>query len=108
MVVQMSDGATGSHGQRYRKKKCNKCDETKPIYVFHKSKRSPDGFSPACRECLNLPRREREAKIRTETEVRTLAMKDLLRNHRVEFERLLRFYTKKLGSKAVLEAEPRS
>lgn len=35
-------------------KKCNKCDELKPLTEFHKHKKSPDGVRYHCKKCGNL------------------------------------------------------
>lgn len=32
-------------------KKCNKCDNTKPLDSFHKRKSSTDGYEYCCKEC---------------------------------------------------------
>lgn len=94
---QFADGATGSHGQRYRKKRCRSCGELKLIYEFQKSKRTTDGFTTQCKVCLNVPRKNREDQQRMEAEVRALALKDLCRNHRTELDRLLKHYGAKVA-----------
>ena len=39
-------------------KKCNKCQETKEIELFHKKPKSPDGFNSICIECVKLKQKE--------------------------------------------------
>jgi hypothetical protein len=37
-----------------KEKYCKKCDSTKPIDNFNKSKISPDGFYWYCKECVKI------------------------------------------------------
>lgn len=41
------------------RKICNKCEVEKELSEFHKRKKSRDGFSHTCKECVNSKNRER-------------------------------------------------
>jgi len=45
-------------------KKCNKCQQVKPLSDFRNSKRSPDGKQYRCRSCQNKDKKTPKAKAR--------------------------------------------
>ena len=39
-------------------KRCTKCQQIKPLEMFHKDKGNQDGFSTQCKECVTTRKRE--------------------------------------------------
>ena len=43
-------------------KTCNKCGDTKSIFLFYKQKQTKDGYGCHCKECVNITQRRYTAK----------------------------------------------
>lgn len=43
-------------------KRCRRCEETKPVTEFHKSKQNKDGLKAYCKKCVNADNKSREGR----------------------------------------------
>lgn len=79
-------------------KKCNKCGEVKPVSDFYKNKRTKDGLSYACRDCMY----ENKAEQRGQT---VKEYKNKYNKEKKEKEKYMRLYHQMIINYSQLEAK---
>lgn len=96
-------------------KQCNRCEETKPATAefFHSDKTHSDGLRSQCIICRRASdaktrqaKRDKKAKLSLKSQASRHAILRLIKNHRSEFDAILKTELMVLTSKA--EGEPKS
>lgn len=94
------------------RKTCTKCKRRKALSSFAKDKTKPGGVRSQCRDCIQEMRKTRKAQIAAEKAKPTpqqeiirqasrRAVEELVRNHRGEFDHLMRKHRILLGDPTV-------